>query len=32
MEYMIETYRPLKEIEYSLEKQLAKGFKAFINT
>ncbi len=32
MEYMIETYRPLKEIEYSLEKQLAKGFKAFINS
>ena len=32
MEYMIETYRPLKEIEYSLEKQLAKGFKVFINS
>ncbi len=32
MEYAIKKYRPLKEIEYSLEKQMIKGFKGFINS
>ena len=30
MEYSIEQYNPLKEIEYSLERQLVQGFKGFI--
>lgn len=30
MNYSIEQYSPLKEIEYSLEKQLIQGFKGFV--
>lgn len=32
MKYLIDSYRPFRAIENSLEKQLAKGFKGFINS